>query len=255
MTDFFNIVAEMAFELPPERLEFIAVQAEKMKTGLNISKLKKAWGVNADSFLPERFFSSVERSHISGAELAIAIRSAAATSYYSDQMGQTELLWTGPETTSVPLRYTEQALCELINATKRKLFIVSFVAYKAEEVINALSAAMLRNVEINFLLEKSKCNGGSVDIDSIQELKNQLPGAKFYIWNSANGIKSASVHAKCAVADEKIALITSANLTGKAMSENMELGVLLRKGNLPRQLQKHFEALIAEDIIILAGTK
>lgn len=30
----------------------------------------------------------------------------------------------------------------------------------------------------------------------------------------------------------------------------MELGVMLRKGNLPRQLHKHFEALISEKIII-----
>ena len=40
MTDLFNIVAEMAFELPPERLDFIAAQAEKMQTSINISKHK-----------------------------------------------------------------------------------------------------------------------------------------------------------------------------------------------------------------------
>ena len=165
------------------------------------------------------------------------------------------LLWTGPETSAVPLRYTEQALCELINAAQRKLFIVSFVAYKADAVINALNSAILRNVEVNFLLEKSKKFGGSVDIDSIQNLKNQLPGAKFYTWFTKNEPNLAVVHAKCAVADDKFALITSANLTGKAMSDNMELGVMLRKGNLPRQLYKHFESLIAEKIIILTDTK
>lgn len=250
MTDLFNTIAEIAFELPPERLDFIAVQAEKMQMSINISKLKKACGVNTDSALFERFFASVEGSHISGIELAIAIRSAAATSGYSEKQGQTELLWTGPETSAVPLRYTEQALCELINAAQRKLFIVSFVAYKADAVINALRTAILRNVEVNFLLEKSKSFGGSVDIDSIKDLKEQLPGAKFYTWDTANETSSAVVHAKCAVADDKFALITSANLTGKAMTENMELGVMLRKGSLPRQLHKHFEALIAEKIII-----
>ena len=251
MIDLFNIVAEMAFELPPERLDFIAVQAEKMQTSINISKLKKAWGVNTDSALFERFFANVEKTHISGTELATAIRSATATSCYSTKQGQVELLWTGPETSAVPLRYTEQALCELINAAQRKLFIVSFVAYKADAVINALNSAILRNVEVNFLLEKSKNFGGSVDIDSMQNLKNQLPGAKFYTWFTKNEPNLAVVHAKCAVADDKFALITSANLTGKAMSDNMELGVMLRKGNLPRQLHKHFEALITENIITI----
>ena len=255
MTDLFNIVAEMAFELPPERLDFIAVQAEKMQTSINISKLKKAWGVNTDSALFERFFANVEKTHISGTELATAIRSATATSCYSTKQGQIELLWTGPETSAVPLRYTEQALCELINAAQRKLFIVSFVAYKADAIIKALNSAILRNVELSLLLERSKNFGGAVEIDSIQNLKSQLPGAKFYIWDAHDEKHSASVHAKCAIADEKIALITSANLTGKAMTENMELGVMLRKGNLPRQLHKHFESLIAEKIIILTDTE
>ena len=125
-----------------------------MQTSINISKLKKAWGVNTDSALFERFFANhlnVEKTHISGTELATAIRSATATSCYSTKQGQVELLWTGPETSAVPLRYTEQALCELINAAQRKLFIVSFVAYKADAVINALNSAILRNVEVNLI--------------------------------------------------------------------------------------------------------
>lgn len=247
MKNLFNIIAEMAFELPPDRLNFIATQAEKMNDSINIVKLKKAWGVNTDSHLFNLFFTQIKHTHISGLGLSTAIRSAITTSSYSEQKSQIELLWTGPETSVVPLRHTEQALCELINAAQRKLFIVSFVAYKAELIINALNAAMLRNVEINFLLEKSKNSGGSIEIDSIQNLKNQLPGAKFYTWHSND--TSASVHAKCAIADDKFALITSANLTGKAMSDNMELGVMLRKGNLPKLLKKHFEALISENII------
>ena len=253
--DFFNIIAEMAFELPPERLEFIAFQAEKMQMGINIPKLKKAWGVNSDSALFENFFANIKKTHITGTELAMAIRSATATSRYSAKQGQVELLWTGPETSVVPLRYTEQALCELINSAQRKLFIVSFVAYKADTIIKALNSAILRNVELSLLLERSKNFGGAVEIDSIQNLKSQLPGAKFYIWDAHDETNSASVHAKCAIADDKIALITSANLTGKAMTENMELGVMLRKGNLPRQLHKHFESLIAEKIIILTDTE
>ena len=69
MTDLFNIVAEMAFELPPERLDFIAVQAEKMQTSINISKLKKAWSVNTDSALFERFFANVEKHIFLGPSL------------------------------------------------------------------------------------------------------------------------------------------------------------------------------------------
>jgi len=40
----------------------------------------------------------------------------------------------------------------------------------------------------------------------------------------------AALHAKAAVADDYLAFVTSANLTGHALSENIELGVLLRGG-------------------------
>ena len=53
------------------------------------------------------------------------------------------------------------------------------------------------------------------------------------------------MHAKCAIADGRIAFVTSANLTGAAMTENMELGLVVRGGDVPRRIAAHFNALIA----------
>ena len=50
-----------------------------------------------------------------------------------------------------------------------------------------------------------------------------------------------------------MALITSANLTGKAMEDNMEIGTLIKGGNLPEQLSKHLAALVDEKIIVPIG--
>ena len=52
------------------------------------------------------------------------------------------------------------------------------------------------------------------------------------------------MHAKVAVADSKIAFISSANLTAHAMEKNMEAGVLIRGGDLPTQLQDHLDGLV-----------
>ena len=46
-----------------------------------------------------------------------------------------------------------------------------------------------------------------------------------------------------------MAYITSANLTAAAMERNMELGVLVKGGNLPIELHQHLEALISTKII------
>ena len=41
------------------------------------------------------------------------------------------------------------------------------------------------------------------------------------------------MHVKAAVADSRIAFLSSANLTEAALERNMELGVLIRGGHLP----------------------
>jgi cardiolipin synthase len=52
------------------------------------------------------------------------------------------------------------------------------------------------------------------------------------------------MHAKCVVADGTCALITSANLTAHAIDINMELGLVVRGGDVPRRLRSHLLALI-----------
>ena len=56
---------------------------------------------------------------------------------------------------------------------------------------------------------------------------------------------------KAAIADEHAALVTSANLTGAALDENMELGLLVRGGAVPRRLSRHFMTLIDEGVLTL----
>ena len=57
------------------------------------------------------------------------------------------------------------------------------------------------------------------------------------------------MHAKGVVVDESAAFVTSANLTGHALDENMELGVLVRGGAVPRRLASHFRSLADAGVI------
>jgi phosphatidylserine/phosphatidylglycerophosphate/cardiolipin synthase-like enzyme len=59
------------------------------------------------------------------------------------------------------------------------------------------------------------------------------------------GAGYAAMHAKCAVADNHTAFVTSANLTGAAMSGNMELGLVVHGGDVPKRISSHFASLIA----------
>ena len=61
------------------------------------------------------------------------------------------------------------------------------------------------------------------------------------------------MHVKAAVADDHTALVGSANLTGQALTHNMELGLLVEGGEVPRQLDAHFRSLIASKVLVSVG--
>jgi phosphatidylserine/phosphatidylglycerophosphate/cardiolipin synthase-like enzyme len=51
------------------------------------------------------------------------------------------------------------------------------------------------------------------------------------------------------VADQTRAFVTSANLTGSAMENNLEAGLLAHGGTVPRRLADHFSALMRVGVI------
>src|SRR5262249_41995329 len=78
----------------------------------------------------------------------------------------------------------------------------------------------------------------------------RLPGVYFDPRGlSRDGASRAVLHAKCIVVDNKSALITSANPTPAAYERNIEVGLVLRGGDLPAQLSAHFSSLIERGLL------
>jgi len=253
MGDLWQTIAEMAAELHPEHIEALSEKIAKIQSPMSFddSKIAIATGIKENSI---HSFGKTwkENPSISSRELAAALRCASVTAEYVEKLEKIDMVWTGPSTGLVPSRRTEQVLLEVISMAKRNLFLVSFIAYDIDDIMMALQDAIERNVRLHILLESSKEHGGKVDIDSIETFSAKVPAANIYVWHpeeKGQNRWSGTVHAKCAVADGCLAFITSANLTGAAMERNMELGVLVRGGNLPDRLARHLEALIKTDII------
>jgi phosphatidylserine/phosphatidylglycerophosphate/cardiolipin synthase-like enzyme len=51
------------------------------------------------------------------------------------------------------------------------------------------------------------------------------------------------MHAKLAVADRRVLLVTSANLTQSGVGKNIEAGLLVRGGTAPIRAAEHVDAL------------
>jgi phosphatidylserine/phosphatidylglycerophosphate/cardiolipin synthase-like enzyme len=58
------------------------------------------------------------------------------------------------------------------------------------------------------------------------------------------GTSRAALHAKLVAADERVALLGSANLTDKALAHNLELGALIHDLSVVRRIVHHFRSLM-----------
>lgn len=250
-----QIIAEIASNLHPDRTNAIARRIEHIEKVDQFEEINSYLRGIMGEETTEVFHNSwKDAGELEGRSLASAFKAAAATSIYHDNLESSELVWTGPTTCFVPVRSTEQVLQEIIELAEKRIFLVSFVAYKVESILHALKRATKRGIHIDILVESSIEHGGRVSADSVLMFKHLLPSASVYIWRGGDESSVAStimgcVHAKCAVADGNVALITSANISDAAMEKNMELGVLIRGGQLPAELHRHLDALVSEKIV------
>lgn len=247
MKDFYECIVDIAEALPPD---CVRSAARKLQDGVSCNDAVSLWGTQlAQSSLIASLKEKVENSGLSAKEISVALFGAVSVAESYRKNNIVDILWTGPKTSSVPVRRMEQALCELIDSASRTLFIVSFVAYKADKVYAAIENAMARGVRVSFLTEASKEHGGSLDVDPTDQLRKKFPHADFYRWENQGAGIPAVVHVKCAIADENKVLVTSANLTGAAMDNNMELGLMISGSNVARRVAAHFAALITERVL------
>jgi phosphatidylserine/phosphatidylglycerophosphate/cardiolipin synthase-like enzyme len=247
-------VSTLVAQMSPSKAESLARGIAELSGVGDVSKLA-GW---ANTPIAKSLFDSVvsawRATTVAPAELAGMLFGACHAYQLAKREETVELVWTGPSTELVSTRRTEQALLEVIQAARHELFLVSFVAYEVPAIVKALNDAIRCGVNVSMLVESSDAHGGTLSVDSVQKMKEVLPGCSVYVWSStkkhAATSGSGSVHAKCSVADSRIAFITSANLTTAALERNMELGVLVRGDRLPKQLHNHLKALVTTGTII-----
>lgn len=255
MNELLRVIAEICLELHPERISVIASTVGKIESFEQFAYVRSSFGPNTDKALVERFERAWRNTkNTSPREVASALLGASSAAVMLDFSESSELVWSGPSTGIVPVRLTEEVLCQVIGSAHDRIFLVSFVAYRVKSITEALQNAAKRGVRVDMLLESPIDQGGKVTVDSFKTIRNTVPTANLYVWRARDTEKDiddpiGSVHAKCAVSDGRLAFITSANLSDAAMQRNMELGILVNGGRLPFDLHRHLEALVTTRIV------
>lgn len=239
--------------LPPSRMTLIASRLKTLDPGGDIAGVVSLVGSATAKKALNDFLEAWQNANVPGETVAYILQTAAHTRQETLAEQQIELVLTGPSTPFVSTRRTEQVLLDLVRGAKRELFVVSFVTYDWDSVTKALQDAVAQGVEVKVLLEASKRDGGSLARDQSEALRKLVPQAAIYHWTSRDeNFLAGKVHAKIAVSDEATAFLTSANLTGHAMEKNFEAGVLIRGGEIPRDIARHLQGLIDLKVITKA---
>lgn len=250
MEKLLDAVAAVVCLVSPEKVQAVASRVRRTDAQKAPAALVGLVGTPVASGVIDQLVDAWKVTAVSADELASMLLAAAHVFTKTAAELSTELVWTGPTTPFVSARRTEQALLQVINASKATLFITSFVAYDVSSIVKTLNSASNRGVQISMLFESSQDHGGSITIDAIGKMRLLVPSAQLYAWREkSDPFGDGRVHAKVAVADGNTCFITSANLTGYAMEKNMEAGVLISGGHIPKLLDEHLRSLVDMKII------
>lgn len=250
MDELLDAIAALVSLVSPEKVQAVAARIRRTDASKAATALQAVVGTPVASAVVEQLAAAWQNTNVGSDELASMLLAASHVYTKATSEQSTELVWTGPTTPFVSARRTEQALLQVINSAEQSLFITSFVAYDVPNVVRGLNAAVDRGVAISMLLELSQGHGGSISFDAIGKMRMSVPAARLFAWREkAEEFTSGSVHSKVAVADGRVCFITSANLTGHAMERNMEAGVLIVGGTVPKLLDEHLRSLVDTRVI------
>jgi phosphatidylserine/phosphatidylglycerophosphate/cardiolipin synthase-like enzyme len=104
------------------------------------------------------------------------------------------------------------------------------------------------------VLESDETDTGRIALKSLKSINQGNGRLEIYEWPMEirprdSSSRHGKLHVKCAIADEDLALVSSANRTRYALNLNMELGLLIRRGDVPEQIPRYIRELISCNVL------
>lgn len=155
------------------------------------------------------------------------------------------LVWTSPFVFNEDADTTKTTLLDMIDSAKKSIIIVGYTIERdTKEIFAALEHASQKGVAIKLLFDNAEKFVPLVE--KMWENKGTLPQLYSY---KPKKMKHSSLHAKVMIIDGKELLITSANLTGRGISRNVEIGIR-HKGNSAKNAEKLVRTLIQNEFLV-----
>ncbi len=183
-----------------------------------------------------------------GKAMAKVLKACVTGIIYSNNLTPTtEIVWTGPKVEGSYVRSTREVVKEIIRNSKKELLVVGYWLAASndgegiiEDLIELLSDAVKRGVEVTMILDERKRNDGTDNKQILLDLWHlgvRVP--TLLTWHIPPEDRHLKLHAKVMVADKNDGLLTSANLTMYALDRNIEMGIRV-VGQPAKDIVRHF---------------
>lgn len=251
-------VAHAARSLPPVQISALADALAVCRDASHAVRRNVRAKVATAKFdaTAQRVIDAWHDPSISGGAVALALRAAGETAIRERDAERIEVVCTGPSVPSAAARLTGVVIADAIREAHKQLLVVSFASYRVPAVITAIREVAARPAQVDIVLESAAESGGILSKDAGQAYADLGQGVRLWHWPAERRPKlphgTAVLHAKCVVADRRVALVTSANLTGHGADHNIELGLLVRGGPVPGRIADVFGGLMDAGELALA---
>jgi cardiolipin synthase C len=191
------------------------------------------------------------RSSLTGDGVALALRVGLRARGDADGR-RSRPVWTGPGATGEQ-RLTAGVLHELVVDARERVLLVSFAAYTLTELAADLEAAVSRGCQVDVIFETEEDSAGAYSGPDAKPF-GAVQGIHRWRWPAARRMPGAVLHAKLLIVDGRRALVGSANLTQRALTQNLEAGVLIEDAEVASALEVHLRRLMSAGTLAHMGT-
>ena len=176
-----------------------------------------------------------------------------------------DVVTTGPEAGATTNRDTSVVVRELFAQAERSVLVAGYAVYQGQRVFQALAERMQQRpaLVVRLFLDVRRTAGDtSRAADVVRRFGEHfrrvdwpqgcpLPQV-FYFPRSLDTAPAqrAALHAKCVVVDRQRVFVSSANFTEAAQERNIEVGLLIQSGWLAERIIGHFEAMVADRLLL-----
>jgi hypothetical protein len=168
-----------------------------------------------------------------------------------------ELVWTGREGGATLSRDTSQVLPQMFSRAERRVVVAGFAFFEASDIFSPLhERARDTGADVEFFIHVDG-TGQNWSMSAASFLTYSWPWRDvrprvYYDARADAADTSSTMHAKCVIIDDREVLITSANFTGRAQRDNVELGVLIRDVAFAMRVSGQWQSLVARGLFKLA---